>query len=147
MKLEKIIIASLALAAGCAPARHVQVVQLPEVRQAQQSEPRLVFDEDKNIMTYGGITYDLNADPLKTNIEYFGPTLPETRTNMFITRVPNRGAFRYATERYKGEYRPHTIWLQTPDGFFKMELDREGKIWGEQKLDERPDVLDETKYP
>ncbi len=126
----------------CAPQQEVVRVEVPG---AEQKEPSMTYDLEDQVIRYGSVQYNLKGRPARTNRENFGPALPETITNLYLTRDRTGKEYKFATESYT-EGRPHTVWLQIPGAWLKIEIGRDRSVWGEQRLDKQPDQLEDRFY-
>ncbi len=127
-----LLVSLLATYMGCATAPQQVPVELP----VADTNCQVTYDNGAQKFYCGNIEYDLRAEPLDQKVESFGPVIPATiiRTNSVKTTTRE---FKYKTEQWEGERHPHTVWLETPLGMYKFEIDRAGKVWGAQKIEEQ----------
>lgn len=114
---------------GCATSPQRVPVGIP----VADTNCRVEYDHGEKMFHCGNIRYDLEGPVLGEKVERFGPAIPATITQQRSVRV-GRQDFRYTTEIWAGEGHPHTVWLETPGGKYKFEIDRGGKVWGVEKL-------------
>ena len=123
-----------------------QTVVPVSVPGAEQTEPTMLVNLEKQIIKYGNINYDFTARPLKTEKEEFGPVIPATMTRLYSTTDHSGKSLRYASEQFETERHPHTLWIQLPGTWLKLEIGRDNSVWGEQRLEICPNQLEDKFY-